>query len=379
MRNIFMVYMPPNNAEAMTHYRDTIQQRVALDRITCFVPGKVATRLRKIFGDRPAAVWGSRDSPANRRKFDKMLEGDDLLIVEGGVIKLMGKIALKTVNPDLSRELWKNINTDRSGGWDLIYFIANAVEIDVPFREFCRLFGYNTNMQLRGFSNVADEKVKEFYDQFDDLYDILMRIRAGQSITRKPSIDQLPTSESNADATPVGPEPDPGTDSRHVEMQWKLARLGRKAGQKVWIPFADQGRLRRAYESVEFEAEFAAGIDLPKNYVENIDVIWKEEFRIDAAFEVESTTAIYSGLLRFADLTTLAPNTLYPMFIVAPVERRARVREQLYRPSFKRLGLPEKVMFLPYETVDDIDKMFAGVDVGVSVELIKAKAEVVAQ
>ena len=46
--------------------------------------------------------------------------------------------------------------------------------------------------------------------------------------------------------------------------------------------------------------------------------MWKEEFRIDAAFEIENSTSIYSGLLRFADLNIVAPNTTYPMFIVAP-------------------------------------------------------------
>jgi hypothetical protein len=48
------------------------------------------------------------------------------------------------------------------------------------------------------------------------------------------------------------------------------------------------------------------------------DVVWKEEFRIDAAFEIENSTSIYSGLLRFADLTMVAPNTIYPLFIVSP-------------------------------------------------------------
>ena len=37
MRNIFLLYMPPNNIEAMTHYRDTIQQKVSFDRISRFV------------------------------------------------------------------------------------------------------------------------------------------------------------------------------------------------------------------------------------------------------------------------------------------------------------------------------------------------------
>src|ERR1700733_14283473 len=136
MRNIFLLYMPPGNPEAMTHYRDTIQRRVPLEQIRPFVSGDVASRIKHVFGDRPIAVWGSRDSPANRAKFEKMEVGDDILIVEGDTINFMGKMALKTVNPDLSRSLWQNINSDETSGWDLIYFIANPVEIGVPFAEF---------------------------------------------------------------------------------------------------------------------------------------------------------------------------------------------------------------------------------------------------
>lgn len=161
-------------------------------------------------------------------------------------------------------------------------------------------------------------------------------------------------------------------------MQWRLAALGRKAGEKVWAPPADQTRIRKLYEFSEFEPEFAAGIDLPKSYVENIDVVWKEEFRINAAFEVEHSTSIYSGLLRFADLNAIAPNTLYPMFVVAPAARRSRVRDQLLRPAFKHLDLRDKVLFLPYEAVNEIDEFFEKTTAGLSVDLIRAKAEKVA-
>jgi len=81
-------------------------------------------------------------------------------------------------------------------------------------------------------------------------------------------------------------------------------------------------------------------------------------FLIDAAFEIENSTTIFSGLLRFADLTIMAPNTTYPPFIVAPNERKNRVREQLRRPSFGRLALREKVRFLSYERVQEIDDFF---------------------
>jgi hypothetical protein len=380
MRNIFLLYMPPNNTEAMTHYRDTIQQRVPLGRIDRFVSRGTAARLRRVFGDRAIAVWGSRDSTANRSKFEKMAEGDDLLIVEGQTIKLLGKVALKTVNPALSQALWRNLKPGETSGWDLIYFVANPVEIDVPFREFCRLFSYEQDYQLRGFTTVGGDKLQAFYDRYDDLYSILMRLRAGQPVAQKPKTKEgegAPAATAPAPSADLVQAPETVLVSDHVKMQWKLATLGLKAGEKVWVPAADRGRLRTAYNFSEFEAEFATGIDLPKNYFENIDVVWKEEFRIDAAFEVENSTSIYSGLLRFADLNVVAPNTTYPMFIVAPAERRNRVREQLMRPAFRRLELREKVRFLSYEAVDEIERFFAVATGGLSVDVIQNKAEAV--
>lgn len=378
-KNIFLVYMPLNNLEAMAHYRDTIQNRVGLDRIVRYLSRDQVSRVRQIFGNRPIAVWGSRDGSQNRAKFEKMSEGDHLLIVEGSRIKAMGKIAIKLVNKDLSRELWHNINDPaESSGWDLIYFIANPVEVDTPFRSFCKLFGYKENLQLRGLTTVSAERLEAFYAQYDDLYSILIRIHEGQPVAKKesPPDREAPIERvANPEADQPDMTPPDQLVSDHVRMQWKLANLGRKAGEKVWVPSSDQRRLRDTYDFTEFEAEFAAGIDLPKNYFENIDVVWKEEFRINAAFEVENSTAIYSGLLRFADLNVVAPNTTYPMFIVAPSERRNRVREQLLRPAFQRLDLRGKVLFLPYETVDAIDQFFERTDSGMSVALIQGRAE----
>ena len=378
MRNIFLLYMPPNNAEAMLHYRETIQQKVPFERVSRYVSRDVAARLKHVFGDRPIAVWGSRGGRQNRATFEKMVEGDDLLIVEDTTIRLMGKVALKTVNPDLSRELWHNISGPESAGWDLIYFIANPQEINVPFSEFCDLVGYRRTYRLRGFTTVTDDKLEAFYDRYDDLYSVLTRIRAGQPIAQKPVIEvREPAPLPAVEIQPEDVEEvlQSALVSDHVKMQWKLASLGLKAGEKVWVPAADQGKLRTLYDFNQFESEFAAGIDLPKNYFENIDVVWKEEFRIDAAFEVENSTAIYSGLLRFADLNVVAPNTTYPMFIVAPADRRNRVREQLLRPVFRRLDLRDKVKFLPYETIDEIDRFFSTASSGLSVELIQGKAE----
>lgn len=380
-RNIFMLYMPQGNLEAMIHYRDTIENPVPLSRVERYLSPASRLQLKSVFNGRPMAIWGSRDGPGNRRQFSKMEEGDELLIVEGKAIKFMGKVALKLENPDLSRELWKSLQGTSTAGWDLIYFIANPLAIGIPFARFCELLGYQRDYQLHGFTSVSDDRLAKFYDRYDDLYSILIRLREGKEVLTRPVEPVLPAPPPPAsEILPEDIETVLNSDmvSDHVKMQFKLARLGIKAGEKVWVPAADQEKLRRVYDFNEFEQTFTKAIDLPPNYVENIDVVWKEEFRIDAAFEVENSTAIYSGLLRFADLSIMAPNTVYPMFIVAPVQRRNQVRSQLMRPSFQRLRIREKVLFLPYETIDEIDQFFIGSDKGLSVELIRGKAETLA-
>jgi len=382
MRNIFMLYMPPKNYEAQVHYEDTIKRRVPLDRLAPYLSVELKVRLKEIFGSRPIAVWGSRNTDANRRKFDQMAIRDDMLIVEGETIKLLGIVAGKIISPDLSRELWKNLKGDTAAGWDLVYFIANPREIDLEFSSFCRVIGYAENFHLQGFSIVAQEKLVEFYDQYDDLYDILIRLKQGESLQKRspaqvvplpePSVKDLNTELKQDDVEQVLTS---DLVSDHVKMQWKLVSLGLKAGEKVWVPPSDQTKIRRLYEYSEFEPRFVTGIDLPTGYFDNIDVIWKEQFRIDAAFEIENSTAIYSGLLRFADLTIVAPNTVYPLFIVAPGERRSQVRVQLQRPSFQQLKLDSKVRFLSYEAIEEVDRFFANSSGGLTVDIIQGKAE----
>ncbi len=374
MKNIFFLYIPPKNFEALVHYQDTIVNKVSSDRIFKYIDFNLKSHLLNIFGKKPIAVWGSRDSGVNRTRFARMSLGDDILIVEGDTIKLLGKIAAKTINPDISRELWKNIkNTESDEGWNLIYFIANPLEIDLPFSVIRELFEYSADFMLRGFSNISDVKLKRFYEQYDDLYSILQRIKMGEFIEKKKDI-YVPDEKEFVPKVQEDVQ-DEEVFSEHLNMQWKLIQLGIKSGSKVWIPKGDQQQLYTKYEFQDFEKEFTAGIDVQAKYVENIDVVWKEEFRIDAAFEIENTTAIYSGLLRFSDLKIIAPNSNYPLFIVAPQSKRNRLIEQIKRPTFRKLDFASKVKFLPYEVVNDIDNFFKNSVAGLNVELLVGRSE----
>lgn len=84
------------------------------------------------------------------------------------------------------------------------------------------------------------------------------------------------------------------------------------------------------------------------------------------------TTSIYSGILRLSDLRTVAPNSNYPLFIVAPREKRPLVFEQIRRPTFSNpyLKLKEAIRFLSYDKVRDLDERFADRSYGLTTEMV---------
>ncbi len=59
-----------------------------------------------------------------------------------------------------------------------------------------------------------------------------------------------------------------------------------------------------------------------------------------AAFEVESTTLVYSGLLRMSDLLALQPNIDIKLYLVAPDDRRGKVEQEILRPTFSLRDRP---------------------------------------
>jgi hypothetical protein len=130
----------------------------------------------------------------------------------------------------------------------------------------------------------------------------------------------------------------------HTEIQWRLLKLGSDMGLDVWVARNDRGR--------EWEGHRLADLPrlrpkLPQQFdeatnrtVELIDVLWLRQNAIVAAFEIESTTSIYSGLLRMADLLAMQPNLNIPLYLVAPDERRQKVFSEVNRPTFSRLSPP---------------------------------------
>src|SRR5207247_1435448 len=122
--------------------------------------------------------------------------------------------------------------------------------------------------------------------------------------------------------------PEPRGERESIRVQAALAQIGATMGLKIWLPANDRAAVMREWKShVEALVE-----ELPLNYdtatldtIERIDVLWLKGRSIVRAFEVEHTTAIYSGLLRMADLLSLQPNMEIKLHIVAPEARKAKV------------------------------------------------------
>jgi predicted RNA-binding protein len=147
---------------------------------------------------------------------------------------------------------------------------------------------------------------------------------------------------------PVGEAAPPDPPSAHEEVQWLLLRLGNDMGLDVWVARNDRGREvsgHRFTDLPRMKDELPLQFDEVTNRtIELIDVLWLRGNAIVAAFEIESTTSIYSGLLRMSDLIAMQPNLNIPLYLVAPEERRGKVMVEVNRPTFSRLSPPMRQM-----------------------------------
>lgn len=145
------------------------------------------------------------------------------------------------------------------------------------------------------------------------------------------------------------------------KIQAALAEVGAKMGFQIWIPRNDRSRVLEHCPSVSLLNELPLNyIDVTLKTIEQIDVIWIKRHSIARAFEVEHTTAIYSGLLRMADLLSLQPDINIRLHIVAPDEKHDKVMREIKRPIFSSLEkapLYQRCSFLSYSSVVALCKL----------------------
>ena len=183
---------------------------------------------------------------------------------------------------------------------------------------------------------------------------------------RKPTLVSVPGSEDTGSQTSLSSEIE-GVTPVHTEIQYYLLRLGGEMGLDVWVARNDRSKTwdgRALGEMPQSINELPTQFNEATNRtIELIDVLWLRGNSFVAAFEVESTTSIYSGLLRMSDLLALQPNLDISLYLVAPDDRRGKVEQEILRPTFnlRERPLTEACGFLPFskliETVEGIRKL----------------------
>ncbi|MBA3911209.1 MAG: type II restriction endonuclease [Rhodobacter sp.] len=300
------------------------------------------------------------ESPANQRAFGQLIDGCTCCSTEGEIIRhinVIDRCAIKGLGPAVA---------------NLLYFLHPTL---VP--------PFNTRI-VEGYNRLTGAKVKlgswpQFLAMRAGIIDINHRFRdllsndlgAIGALLFDIGSDRYPAPpRDNADAaafadrlraardaaaalTPaeIRSEKD---EASHSEVQSWLRDLGHALGYRVWIAANDRGRLhageplgRGCLDALPGPLATAPGAEA----VRLIDVLWlsPDADRVAAAFEVEHSTSIYSGVCRMLDLALghADPQAEGGLFLVAPDAREAEVRAQLARPAFARIA-DLKIGWLPY-------------------------------
>ena len=151
-------------------------------------------------------------------------------------------------------------------------------------------------------------------------------------------------------------------EREHAEQQARLAKLGTAWGYQVWVAHNDHGRPWSGGKLAEFSIPALPELPLPpesRDTVELIDVLWLDPTtqEIVAAFEVEKSTSIYSGILRLYDLALSVPACRDHLYLVAPDDREKEIAFQLCRPSLASGGMPRPEYILFHDLACNCDQM----------------------
>jgi hypothetical protein len=311
------------------------------------------------FRDAGANVSGFR--PRQVKTAKRMKKGDIFLCYLTGVMRWVGALEIAGASTD-TRKIWKE--QDFPVRFEVKPLILLDPEHGVPMEQLEGRVRFYRGPKDRGkFNGFVRSSLKLFDDPKDGelILSMLHEVEKNpvsrpvdpKKLARKPLYKVEPKKGTGRQVTLVSvPEPEetPATavsetqestesaTTRHSEIQYQLLTLGAELGLDVWVARNDRGRkwngtalgsLSRMLDQLPTQFNEAT-----TRTIELIDVLWLAGNSIVAAFEVECTTSIYSGLLRMSDLLALQPNLDISLYLVAPDDRRDKVEQELLRPTF---------------------------------------------
>jgi hypothetical protein len=326
------------------------------------------------FREAGANISGFRGRQAKIAK--RVQPGDIFLCYLTGVMRWVGALEIADLTTD-TRKIWKE--EDFPVRFAVKPLMMLEPEHGVPMKELEGRVKFYADSKDRGkFKGIVRGSLHQIFSKDGELILSLLR-KAEQSPTFRPvdpkklarkalykvepkkgtskqvTLVSVPEPEETAvTAVSEAQESTESATTRHSEIQHQLLTLGGELGLDVWVARNDRSRkwngvalgsLPRMLDQIPTQFNEAT-----TRTIELIDVLWLTGNSIVAAFEVECTTTVYSGLLRMSDLMALQPNLDINLYLVAPDERRDKVEQELLRPTFSLRDKPlAKICgFLPF-------------------------------
>lgn len=219
------------------------------------------------------------------------------------------------------------------------------------FNDKKKLGSWTDYLAMREVIVETNEKYKNLLsNDLGALTGLLFDIGVGKMILTEKSelsVDELTKIEKQIAKRHREVKAEDNEENLHNEMQYHLLKIGHSLGYDVIAASNDRSKnYKRNYFSAISLKSFPE-ISLGKetlNTISLVGVVWFEKAgnKIVAAFEVEKSTSIYSGILRLSDLAFSFPDDTADLYLIVPNHREKDVILQLTRPSVKNGNLPIK-------------------------------------
>jgi len=142
-------------------------------------------------------------------------------------------------------------------------------------------------------------------------------------------------------------------ESDHDTIIEQLARIGKSKGYESHIGLAEQNKDKNFRElSIPMGSNVQFGLDqIAFNRIREIDVLWIKGISIMAAFEVEKSTSIDSGITRFRELFAATPVLNIAAYIIIPDKREKEARDKIGSLANRREGVTERIKYILFSDI----------------------------
>ncbi|WP_129113872.1 hypothetical protein [Halegenticoccus tardaugens] len=288
-------------------------------------------------------IWGTTKSKRKRRFFEAMESGDLLLFYNEGEFFATGRVSQTFENPEAGNWLWNSASSR------FIYTVTDFQRISIPRAELNRILGYSDNYIPQGFMQVSEQAINRLLQQYTSVEEAFQDFR-NSTVDPPTAGDQMPHSAPDV-------EEEDQEVREHTEIQWYLIQLGLKHNYDVYVAKNDRNLVyegQRLGEECVDSLHLTGFSDAAMRIIEYVDVIWLDGDYIVKLFEVESTTNVYSGILRMTDFVVKVPNLAVDMYIAAPLADMEKVRREMDRPTFRHVLARAEHCSLQYLSFEEI-------------------------